>query len=149
MRYSWTLEKQNWDNLLELISGTCWLRTKLDILYQDDVPDGPGVYVICLKLRTMNFNQYPFKDLYEIIYVGRSEHSVRARFLRHCSSPKRGVKEAKECFSDNLEYWYTEINRNQVRELEAHLIGCFGPPANLKQESIPARTTEGRPAGVY
>lgn len=146
MLYGWTLEKQHWDNLLKVMSGTHWSRTKLDPLYQDSVPEGPGVYAICIKLRTMNFNQDPFKDLYEIIYVGKSEDSVRERFLRHCNKPKRGVKEAKECFGDDLEYWYTEINSNQVQALEAHLIKCFGPPANRKQESIPARTTEGRPA---
>ena len=146
MRYGWTFKKQDWNNLLEAISGTYWSSTKLDTLYQDDVPEGPGVYLICLKLRTINFKIYPFKDLYQIIYVGRSKSSVRNRFLRHCSRPERGVREAKECFGDNLEYWYTEINSDQVRELEAHLIRCFGPPANLRQESIPGRTTEGHPA---
>ena len=146
MRYGWTFEKQNWDNLLEVVSGTCWSCTKLDTLYQDNVPEAPGVYAICLKLKSMNFNHSPFTDLYEIIYVGRSEDSVRNRFLRHCRHPERGVREAKECFGDSLEYWYTEINSDQVCELEAHLIGCFGPPANLREESIPAMTREPRPA---
>ena len=146
MRYGWTLKKHNWNNLLESISGTYWSRTKLDSLYQDNVPEVPGVYLICLKLKEMSFNEDPFKNLYEIIYVGMSESSVRNRFLRHCNRPKRGIREAKECFGDNLEYWYTEINSDQVRELEALLIGCFGPPANLKQERIPARTREGHPA---
>ncbi len=146
MRYGWTFEKQDWDNLLEVVNGTYWSRTKLDSLYQNNVPEVPGVYVICFKLGALNFNQLPFRDLYSIIYVGRSEKSIRTRFLRHCNNPMRGVKEAKECFGDNLEYWYAEINLDQVRELEARLIGCFGPPANLKQETIPARTREGRRA---
>ena len=148
MRYSWTFEKLHWDNLRKVMKRTRWSRTRLDPLYQDNVPERPGVYAICLKLRTMNFNQRPFKDLYEVIYVGRSEDSVRERFLRHCRSPERRVRDAKECFGDNLEYWYTEVNLDQVRELEARLIKCFGPPANLREEPIiiPARTGEGRPA---
>ena len=146
MRNGWTLEKQNWEDLLKVTSSTHWAHTKLDTLYQNSVPEAPGVYAICLKLKTMNFNQPPFKDLYEIIYVGRSMASVRSRFLKHCSSPQRGVRDAKECFGDNLEYWYTEVNPAQVRELEARLIQCFGPPANLREESIHARTTEPRPA---
>ena len=146
MRYGWTLEKQNWENLLTVLSGTSWAHTNLDELYQDSVPEGPGVYAICLKLGTMNFNQIPFKNLYEIIYVGMSESSVREQFLRHCNRHQRGVRKAKECFGNNLEYWYTEVNRDQVRELEAYLQVCFGPPANLRQESIPARTTKGHSA---
>ena len=146
MRNGWTLEKQNWEDLLKVISDTHWSHTKLDTLYQNKVPERPGVYAICLKLKTMDFNQRPFRDLYEVIYVGRSETSVRSRFVKHSSSPVRGVRDAKECFGDNLEYWYTEVNRDQVRELEARLIQCFGPPANLREETIPARTTAPRPA---
>ena len=146
MRHGWALKKQNWDDLLKVISGTHWSNTKFDQRYQNNVPESSGVYAICLKLRTMNFNQPPFKDLYEIIYVGKSDASVRTRFLKHCRSPVRGVKEAKQCFGDNLEYWYTEVMPNQVRELEARLIECFGPPANRRQESIPARIKNPRPA---
>ena len=146
MQHGWTLEKHRWDDLLNAISGIHWSKTKLDILYQNNVPECPGVYAICLKLRTINFNQRPFKDLYEIIYVGRSEWSVRSRFLSHCHKPERRVREAKECFGENLEYWYAEVNQDQVRELEARLIDCFGPPANIRQERIPARTMEPRPA---
>ena len=146
MRHGWTLEKQNWDDLLEVISRTYWSNTKLDQSYQHNVPDSPGVYAICLKLRTMNFNQCPFKDLYEIIYIGKSDTSVRDRFLKHCRSPVRGVKKAKQCFGDRLEYWHTIVMPNQVSELEARLIECFGPPANRRQESIPARVKAPRPA---
>lgn len=133
MRKGWTLEKQNWEDLLKVISDTHWSRTKLNTLYQNKVPERPGVYAICLKLRTINFNQLPFKDLYEIIYVGISENSVRTRFLRHCRKPERGVKEAKECFGDSLEYWYTEVEVEKVFEIESRLIDCFGPPANRRR----------------
>lgn len=147
MRKGWTLEKQNWQELLTVVSGTHWKRTKLNTLYQNSVPAKPGVYAICLKLDTMEFSQRPFKDIFEIIYVGRSETSVRSRFVVHSNRPLRGVKDAKECFGDNLEYWYTEVDREKVKELEARIIQCFGPPANQKEESIPARTTEPHPAG--
>lgn len=146
MRKGWTLEKQNWNDLLTVLTGTNWARTKLDILYKNRIPERPGVYVICLNLGTMNFTQRPFKDIYEIIYVGRSESSVQSRFVSHCNKPLRGVREAKDCFGNNLEFWYTEVDYNKIREIEARIIQCFGPPANLKEESIPARTTEPHPA---
>ena len=146
MRNGWTLEKQNWDDLLIVLTGTKWSRTKLDTLYKNRIPNRPGVYAICLNLGAMGFTQRPFKDIYEVIYVGRSESSVRTRFVSHCNKPVRGVREAKECFGNNLEYWYTEVDQDKIREIEARIIQCFGPPANLKEESIPARTTEPHPA---
>jgi len=144
MRHGWTLETQKWDDLLISISRTYWSKVPFNQLYQDFVPETPGVYTICARLR--GFNQNLFTVLYEIIYVGMSKDSLRTRFLAHCLRPERGVKQARQCFGDGLEYWFTEVNPDQVRELEAHLIECFGPPANLKQESIPARTREPRPA---
>ena len=145
MRYGWTLEKHKWDNLIEAISGTHWSNTKLDQLYRDSVPKSKGVYVICVK--TTNFNQRLFGDLYNVIYVGKvDKRTLHIRFLEHCNEPKIEIEMARQCFGDNLEYWFTIVELDQIDEIEARLIECFGPPANLKQESIPARTTESRPA---
>ena len=145
MRHGWTLEKQKWDHLLTVVSGTRWSKTQLNQLYRDSVPKGPGVYAICVKLRPPDFNQSLFKALYEIIYVGQSS-SLQSRFLVHCCIPKRGIEQAKECFGDNFEYWYTEVNPDQIDELEIRLIECFGPPANRISGRIPARIGNPRPA---
>lgn len=145
MRYGWTLEKQQWDRLLQVVTETDWLKVpRLNQLYRDFVPETPGVYVICVKLP--NFNQCPFKSLYNVIYVGKSEEALLERFLFHCGQAERGVKAAKQCFGDSLEYWFTEVSRDRVAELEKWLIDCFGPPANRKSGSIPGKIGNPRPA---
>ena len=130
MEHGWTLEKQKWDHLLSVISGTYWSKTRLNPLYRESIPESPGVYAICVKFRTPHFNQSLFKDLYNIIYVGESTTSLRRRFLEHCRDPKDEIERARDCFGDNFEYWHT-INSNRIDELQTYLIECFGPPANL------------------
>ncbi len=105
MQHGWTLDKQKWDRLLTVVSGTYWSKTQLDQFYHHSIPETSGVYAICLKLDTRDFDQYLFKALYEIIYVGRSAVSLHSRFLKHCRNPDRGMREAKECFGNNFEYW--------------------------------------------
>lgn len=145
MQHGWTLEKQKWDYLLAVVSGTCWSKTTLDELYCDDVPKCTGVYAICVTIP--NFNQHLFEVLYNIIYVGRADTgTLHGRFLHHCRRPERGIKQAKECFGNNFEYWYTEVNPDRVKELEARLIECFGPPANRISGSIPVQIGQPRPA---
>lgn len=130
MQHGWTLEKQKWNHLLEIVSGTRWSKTWLDQLYRDNIPESPGVYAICAKFKTSDSSQSLFKALYEVIYVGKSAVSLHSRFLDHCRKPERGIEQAKECFGDSFEYWYTEVTPDQADELETHLIECFGPPAN-------------------
>lgn len=144
MQHGWTLDKQKWQHLLTAVSRTRWSKTRLDQLYRDSIPESPGVYAICA--RVPDFNQFLFKALYEIIYVGKSNVSLHSRFLNHCHNPERGIEQAKECFGDSFEYWYTEVSPDQVDELETRLIECFGPPANRISGRIRARLRNPRPA---
>lgn len=145
MRHGWTLEKQEWDLLPQVIEGTRWSKTRLGQLYRDSVPRGPGVYVICVKIPY--FNQGPFKWLYNVIYVGKADKgNLQDRFLYHCNNPKQEIVMARQCFGDNLEYWFTEARPNKIAEIEARLIDCFGPPANRIRGHIPARISNPRPA---
>ena len=139
MQYGWILEKQKWNHLLAVVSGTSWSKTTLDELYCDDVPKRTGVYAICATIP--NFDQHLFEVLYNIIYVGKADRgTLHRRFLDHCRRPERGIKQAKECFGDNFEYWYAEVNPDRVTELERRLIECFGPPANrIGGQKISAR----------
>ena len=133
MKHGWTLKKQDWDHLRKILSETCWSKTKFDQLYRDSIPKSPGVYAICSRIP--DFNQPLFKDLYNIIYTGKSK-SLYRRFLEHCHQPKREIKMARQCFGDSLEYWYTVEDPNRIDELEACLIECFGPPANRRGRQI-------------
>ena len=138
MRYGWTLQKEEWDLLPQVIEGTRWSKTKLGQLYRDRVPKRSGVYVICVKIP--RFNQRLFKTLYNVIYVGKADKgNLHDRFLYHCNNPKPELVMARQCFGNNLEYWFTEVSPDQASELEARLIDCFGPPANRIRGHIPAR----------
>ena len=143
MQHGWTLEKQEWNMLLPVISQTHWSKTKFDSLYRDSVPGVPGVYTICSG--TPDLKQGLFKALYNIIYVGKS-NSLRRRFLEHCNRPKLEIEMARHCFGDNLEYWFTEVSLERIDELEARLIDCFSPSANLVRGHIPARIESPHPA---
>lgn len=145
MPHGWTLQKQEWDLLPQVVDGTRWSKTRLTQLHRDYVPKQSGVYVICVKIPY--FNQSLFKSLYNIIYVGKADRgTLHDRFLYHCNNPKPELVMAKQCFGDNLEYWFTEVSPNKVPELEARLIDCFGPPANRIRGHIPARVGNPRPA---
>ena len=143
MRYGWTLEKQEWDMLLLIVSETRWSKTKFNSLYRENVPQSSGVYAICSS--PPDFTQSLIKALYNIIYVGKSK-SLRRRFLEHCNRPKLEIEMAQHCFGDNLESWFTEVSLERIDELEARLIDCFGPSANLVRGHIPARVGAPRPA---
>jgi hypothetical protein len=72
--------------------------------------------------------------------VGRDGRSLRRRFLEHCNNPKPQIRDAHACFSSRMHYWYTATDEQSAMLLEAQLIDCLGPPANLVRGcSIPGR----------
>src|SRR5262245_9721589 len=129
MRYGWTLERLEWDRLIKVANGTSWFHVRLAPLYRDSAPENAGVYAICARIPFLT--QRPFEVLYNVIYIGKDGSSLRRRFLEHCRVPKQEIAQAKQCFSDNLDYWYTAVDSNYIDNLEACLIECLGPTANL------------------
>ena len=145
MRYGWTLEKHEWDLLLQVAEEISWSKTKLGQLYRNRVPKRSGVYIICAKIP--RFTQRFFKSLYNVIYVGKANKgTLHDRFLYHCKYPKQELVMARSCFGDNLEYWFAEMDPGKVAELEARLIDCFGPPANRIRGHIPGKLGRPQPA---
>jgi hypothetical protein len=143
-RNGWTLNKQQWDHLIQIVSGTEWRKSSLDSLYQDDIPTSAGVYAICCGVSYLPSR--PFGKLYNVIYIGKAE-SLRKRFLDHCMRPKIEIRQAKQCFREILDYWFTSVTPDRVDELESCLIDCLGPPGNLiGGRRILARIGSPRPA---
>ena len=146
MRHGWTLKKHGWDRLHTVIRETQWSKTRLDPLYCDSIPESLGVYAICVTPGMPNLNHGLLNALYNVIYIGKVDRgTLNRRFLQHCNQPKPDIAMAKRCFGNHLEYWYTEVELNRINELEALLIGCFGPPAN-RISGIGARLGVPRPA---
>lgn len=144
MRYGWTLKATDWHKLAEITSGTTWGHTALDSLYRDTVPDEPGVYAICARAGTATDGL--LCCLYDAVYIGKAELSLRRRFLEHCTKPKAELAQAAECFRLPMDFWFTEADADIVAELESRLIDCLGPVANCIRGRIPAKLGTPQPA---
>lgn len=127
------------------VASTNWKQVNLESLYQDTVPESSGVYIICAS--PPNSEPPVFSRLYEVIYAGQEGVSLRRRFLEHCSRPKPEIQSAVDCLKHPLEYWFTQVGREDLDTLESVLIDCFGPPANkVRKLVIKARLKPAEPA---
>jgi hypothetical protein len=147
MRYGWSLDKEQWQTLIRTTATITWSRVHLRDLDRDSIPERPGVYVICAKVK--GFGQGVFSELYNVIYAGQDGVSLRRRFLEHCGKPKVELRSAQNCYIYPLEYWYSVVEVEQLDEIEGALIDCLGPPANLVRKlTIKARLGRPQPAGA-
>lgn len=144
---NWSLIEKEWNLLRETLAPYKWKRTDLDKLYRDKVPSKPGVYIICSN-PPHNFGKDIFPKLYNALYVGKSDKSLRVRFLNHCQNPKDELAETKKVFNYKIDYWYTEVPLDSVDDVETIIIDCFGPSVNSKrgQGSIKIRLKDPVPA---
>ena len=147
MQHGWTLEKQKWDYLLAVVSGTCWSKTTLDELYCDDVPKCTGVYAICVTIP--NFNQHVCLKFYIISFmlVEQTQAPFMADFFTTVVGQSEELNKRKNVSVITLNIGTPKMNPDRVKELEARLIECFGPPANRisGQKHPRARLRQPRP----
>jgi hypothetical protein len=136
MRYGWSLEKSEWLNLFPyIVNNQLWRAVQLTIGERDGVPTGSGVYVMCVappnrKLDKALQSHNPFEFLYTPIYIGQTDN-LKRRFLEHCQRPKPELQKGQDCFNGNIHYWFIRIEPQNLDKVEADLIACFGPPANV------------------
>ena len=143
MRKGWSIDPDEWSGLTQALQPTStWNVVMLTPNEREMVPDAPGVYAICApppighdtSSRTM------FSSLASPIYIGRSELSIRSRFLAHCKSDDPDLRVAKRCYNiGRLRFWFTELPTTPIRDVEWWLIRCFGPPVNRQDGTIPGR----------
>ena len=143
MRKGWSINAGDWNRLeSELEASRKWHSVLLTPNDRQMVPDRPGVYVICVRPPVcLQPNQNTvFDKLSSPIYIGRSATSIRTRFLAHCTKPEPVLRTAKLCYkSVQIRFWYMELPPAHVKSIEAQLIECFGPPANLVSGTIAGR----------
>ena len=107
------------------------------------VPKGQsGIYMLCASPLGHRFPPSQragklFANLMTPIYIGQTT-DLRQRFLRHCRNPSPKVGKASVCFEMSLMFWYHRVPLERLDFDEAVLIRCFGPPANERDETIPA-----------
>lgn len=138
MDKGWSINHKDWEALQQaLYRGNSWNSVLLTPNDQSVVPEKPGVYAICAQPPDIpeSDQRSMLQSLASPLYIGRSESSIRSRFLAHCKSTDPKLRMAKRCY-EKLQFWFIEISANAVKDAEAWLIKCFGPPANKVSGTI-------------
>ena len=129
----WSIRYEDWESLDQAMqTATLWKSALLTSNDQSLIPERPGVYAICARPPNV-VGPGPitmFHSLASPLYVGRSESSIRSRFLDHCKSANTQLRKAKHCYGGQLRFWFIEMPSSSVKNAEAWLIKCFGPPVN-------------------
>lgn len=118
------------------------------------VPKGQsGIYLLCASPVGHHFppshrSGRLFANLMTPIYIGQTV-DLRQRFLRHCRNPSPKIRKAGLCYDRALTFWFHRVSLERLKSVEAVLIRCFGPPANERDETIPASMGKPKPIGTY
>jgi excinuclease UvrABC nuclease subunit len=128
MRYGWSLEPEDWLILNQLFSESKWKRVYLEREYKDKIPSKSGVYIICGKTDAIGNMGAAINSLNNAIYVGQSSN-LKNRFHDHVAGYGSVVK-AKLTFR-RLEYWWSEVSREELNKYEQELVNALGPSANV------------------
>lgn len=146
MRYGWQLNVPFWTQLAVACRTREWKRTYLEDTYQDSIPTGSGVYMICASvhdgLAIPGSTEGLYKRLYNAVYVGQAVN-LRRRFAQHVRG-YGNVPKARPIFR-RLDYWYTTTLETDLNALEQCLLDALGPAAN--DRNVTARVGHPVPAG--
>jgi len=127
MRYGWSLDPLDWQNLQFLMSETKWSRVYLERQYKDKVPNKSGVYIISGRTTSLGNMGEAINSFNNAVYVGQSVN-LKNRFQDHITGYGSVVK-AKITFR-RLDYWWTELAREDLIKFEQALVNALGPSAN-------------------
>ena len=140
MNRGWSIDQGDWNGLGEALKGTeSWRFVLLTPNDREMVPAKPGVYAICAPppIAVGKGRSSIFHSLGTPIYVGKSESSIQSRFLAHCRASDPQLLRARRCYYRvQLRFWFVELHVSVIRQAEAWLIRCFGPPVNKRAETI-------------
>ena len=154
LNYGWQSDREVWERIpRDLLHGASWNYVGFSKIDAVSVPKGqPGIYMLCASPVGHSFpppkrSANLFANLLTPIYIGRTL-DLRKRFLEHCQGPSSKVRAAGVCFGSSLMFWFHRVPPDRLVYDEAVLIHCFGPPANKRDEAIPASIGEPIPIGT-
>ena len=97
-----------------------WKIFDLSITNSSKIPNKSGGVYLIVKLRSRVSN-VPIGA--EVLYVGKASKSIRSRFLKYTNILSHHNNDLLSHFqSSNLEFWYIELNQEQVDFYETFLI---------------------------
>jgi len=138
----WSLSRDDWRKLTEVLVNVKWRMTWLNERYQDSVPRSAGIYLLITNDGTIA-QQYGLpKGISNVLYVGRSD-CLRDRFKQHTADSQRTTAQrnpllnaCKTTFGD-LRYLFALVPDNAkdnvdewLRQVENTLTTVFSPPVN-------------------
>ena len=137
---SWTPNRLAWEKLAgtfpEYIRENKWTRVPFHQNHKNTVKIDSGVYIICAysplrKYAAQNQQKLLFDQLYIPMYVGSG--NLRQRFSQHSGDKPQNIRirEIRQCFNENLDYWFCVIDKSLAKKFEDALERCFNPYANL------------------
>ena len=158
----WSLSKDDWQKLTEILANVEWGMTKLDKIFQGSVPSSAGIYLLITDGDNIA-QQYRLPiGISTVLYVGRS-NCLHERFKQHVAdsknitSPKNPLLNACTTTFGDLRYLFALVpekakdNTNEWLQLvENALITVFSPPVNHnvpKGPEIKARLGAPEPVG--
>ena len=154
LNYGWQSDREMWERISrDLLEDTSWHYvgfTEIDAL---SVPKGQsGIYMLCASPVGHHFPRSQrsgnlFANLLTPMYIGKTT-DLHQRFLSHCRNPSPKVGAAGLCFERSLMFWFHRVPAERLAYDEAVLIRCFGPPANKRDEAIPASIGKPVPIGT-
>lgn len=140
MDKGWSINREDWEALEQaLLRRETWSSVLLTQNDESLVPERPGVYAICARPpNAIGQNRKTlFHCLATPLYIGRSESSIKSRFLDHCKTSNPQLRRARRCYRRvQLSFWFIELPVSTVKDTEARLIKCFGPPVNKRAGTI-------------
>ncbi|MCY4193454.1 MAG: hypothetical protein OXF04_04050 [bacterium] len=138
----WSLSKDNWRKLTEVLANVEWGMTRLNKLYQGSVPRSAGIYLLITDSDNIA-QQYKLpKGISTVLYVGRSD-CLRDRFKQHAADSKNTTSQKNPLLNacsttfGDLRYLFALVpekakgnSDNWLRLVENALITVFSPPVN-------------------
>ncbi len=121
------MEPEDWLVLGKLLAESKWNRVYLEREYKDRIPNKSGIYIICGKTGALGDMGAAINSLNNAVYVGQSVN-LKNRFQDHVAGYGSVVK-AKLTFR-RLEYWWSEVSREDLNKYEQALVNALGPSAN-------------------
>ena len=106
------------------------------------VPKGSGVYAICsappgIRRRKQASSNAFWPRLYAPLYIGVSKN-LKRRFLEHCGSDDPNIAAVKRCYGAGLEFYFVRLEIGKAWKVEALLLRCLRPPANIAPRAFTA-----------
>ena len=144
MRYGWSIDPKTWQSLPEeLAAPDMWRSVSFSSADANSVPTEAGIYALCSpppnRMRSAQSSPSDlFGILYTALYIGRT-NNLRVRFQQHISQPSERVRSTRAVFGSRMQFWFSRHAPTKLRNLEAHLIDCFGPSANKIRGTITAK----------